>query len=698
MLKYKKKLFKEKLMLKKKTLIILISILFLVLIVCLGACRKPEQKVFIVEEVENGLIILGISEEYHQIEELNFPISIYHNKKDKKVVEIGDGAFKDYTNLKRVYLSDDVIRIGKEAFSGCLNLESINLPTNLLEIREKAFFNTGLSGINLESKNIKIEKDAFSNSKNLIITTGCREINKPKEWSNDAFNDVKAVYWNFIITNEGIAAGVKILPLQSEYVAYSDVILDFSEIEDLSSYNVFSNGKPINVNNKKATIRITEDIIITLLEKDFTSIYEALNYEKIDGGLAVTGFKEGVSLDNSSNLIFPKKYTLDGETLDVIEISDRAFANSNIYIREITVSGNIEKIGNEAFKGFDFGKITIKEGVKIIGDRCFASNKRLITIEISSSLEKIGEGAFSDCLSIKEIDLSNTKVEKIKSNTFENMSELFSLKLPSNLETLESSSIIECPNLKTLALPDNIKKIGSPAIVNCHTLEKINIPSKYIPKEEEALGWRGYLPVFGFCKNLTTIEGESNDNYTVIGNALIVKNCLVNLGVDSQIPNGVKEIKEIAPIAISYNKTPKIVVPSSVKSIGFAAFWGFKGQILDLSQTTEIKEIPETFLGTVEGAEDISISDVECVILPNTITQIGNEAFANCKNLTSIKFSSEDEDGFSIPNTITHIGRYVFANCNLLEIRTNCKKEEKPVGWNSYCFEWAPEKNIIWNE
>ena len=682
-------------MLKKKTLIILISILFLVLIVCLGACRKPEQKVFIVEEVENGLIILGISEEYHQIEELNFPISIYHNKKDKKVVEIGDGAFKDYTNLKRVYLSDDVIRIGKEAFSGCLNLESINLPTNLLEIREKAFFNTGLSGINLESKNIKIEKDAFSNSKNLIITTGCREINKPKEWSNDAFNDVKAVYWNFIITNEGIAAGVKILPLQSEYVAYSDVTLDFSEIEDLSSYNVFSNGKPINVNNKKATIRITEDIIITLLEKDFTSIYEALNYEKIDGGLAVTGFKEGVSLDNSSNLIFPKKYTLDGENLEVIEISDGAFANSNIYIREITVSGNIKKIGNEAFKGFDFGKITIK-GVEEIGDRCFASNKRLITIEISSSLEKIGEGAFSDCLSIKEIDLSNTKVEKIKSNTFENMSELFSLKLPSNLKTLESSSIIGCPNLKTLALPDNIENIGSPAIVNCHTLEKINIPSKYIPKEEEALGWGGYLPVFGFCKNLTTIEGESNDNYTVIGNALIVKNCLVNLGVDSQIPNGVKEIKEIAPIAISYNKTPKIVVPSSVKSIGFAAFWGFKGQILDLSQTTEIKEIPEAFLGTVEGAEDIS--DVKCVILPNTITQIGNEAFANCKNLTSIKFSSEDEDGFSIPNTITDIGEYVFANCNLLKIRTNCKKEEKPVGWSSYCFEWAPEENIIWNE
>ncbi|HHX49245.1 MAG TPA: leucine-rich repeat domain-containing protein [Clostridiales bacterium] len=682
-------------MLKKKTLIILISILFLVLIVCLGACRKPEQKVFIVEEVENGLIILGISEEYHQIEELNFPISIYHNKKDKKVVEIGDGAFKDYTNLKRVYLSDDVIRIGKEAFSGCLNLESINLPTNLLEIREKAFFNTGLSGINLESKNIKIEKDAFSNSKNLIITTGCREINKPKEWSNDAFNDVKAVYWNFIITNEGIAAGVKILPLQSEYVAYSDVILDFSEIEDLSSYDVFSNGKPINVNNKKATIRITEDIIITLLEKDFTSIYEALNYEKIDGGLAVTGFKEGVSLDNSSNLIFPKNYTLDGENLEVIEISDGAFANSNIYIREITVSGNIKKIGNEAFKGFDFGKITIK-GVEEIGDRCFASNKRLITIEISSSLEKIGEGAFSDCLSIKEIDLSNTKVEIIKSNTFENMSELFSLKLPSNLKTLESSSIIGCPNLKTLALPDNIENIGSPAIVNCDTLEKINIPSKYIPKEEEVLGWGGYLPVFGLCKNLTTIEGESNDKYTVIGNALIVDNCLLNLGVDSQIPNGVKEIKEIAPIAISYNKTPKIVVPSSVKSIGFAAFWGFKGQILDLSQTTEIKEIPEAFLGTVEGAEDIS--DVECVILPNTITQIGNEAFANCKNLTSIKFSSEDEDGFSIPNTITDIGEYVFANCNLLKIRTNCKKEEKPVGWSSYCFEWAPEENIIWNE
>ena len=106
-------------MLRKKSLIILISILILVFIVSLAACCRPKQDIFIVKEVGDELIIMGMSEKYKTIEELNFPITIYHNKKDRKIIGIGEGAFKEYKNLKKVYLPDDIKTIEKEAFSGC---------------------------------------------------------------------------------------------------------------------------------------------------------------------------------------------------------------------------------------------------------------------------------------------------------------------------------------------------------------------------------------------------------------------------------------------------------------------------------------------------------------------------------------------------------------------------------------------------
>lgn len=110
--------------------------------------------------------------------------------------------------------------------------------------------------------------------------TGCREINKPNSWSKFAFRDVN-VYWNFIISKTENAAAVHVEPEQSEYTAYSEITLDFSQVDSMWLHDAFSNNEKITINDttNKARIVIQSDIIINLQAKEIT-VTDSLQYEK----------------------------------------------------------------------------------------------------------------------------------------------------------------------------------------------------------------------------------------------------------------------------------------------------------------------------------------------------------------------------------------------------------------------------------
>lgn len=73
----------------------------------------------------------------------NIPADIvlpyYHN--EKKLTHIGNGVFRDRTDLKSITLPPTITSIDSYAFSGCSNLEAINIPTSVTAIGENAFSN-----------------------------------------------------------------------------------------------------------------------------------------------------------------------------------------------------------------------------------------------------------------------------------------------------------------------------------------------------------------------------------------------------------------------------------------------------------------------------------------------------------------------------------------------------------------------------
>ena len=92
----------------------------------------------------------------------------------KRIVGIGEEAFKSCVGIKRLIIPEGIVSIAKGTFSGCSNLHSVVLPTTLRTLGEKAdgygegaFQGTDIGSINLPNNIKEIGPNTFYNCKEL---------------------------------------------------------------------------------------------------------------------------------------------------------------------------------------------------------------------------------------------------------------------------------------------------------------------------------------------------------------------------------------------------------------------------------------------------------------------------------------------------------------------------------------------------
>ena len=131
-------------------------------------------------------------------------------------------------------------------------------------------------------------------------------------------------------------------------------------------------------------------------------------------------------------------------------------------------------------------KIIIGEGITSIGNFSFYADswdgsKKVKEIQLPSTLEKIGKGAF-EFLGVEHIVLGN-KLKIIDDSAFA-FTRLTNIEFPTSLSIIGESAFYGC-NIHVLNIPVNIQAIGDEAFKNNH-INTLNISNKYINIGKEA--------------------------------------------------------------------------------------------------------------------------------------------------------------------------------------------------------------------
>ncbi|MFI3262537.1 MAG: leucine-rich repeat domain-containing protein [Rikenellaceae bacterium] len=353
------------------------------------------------------------------------------------------------------------------------------------------------------------------------------------------------------------------------------------------------------------------------------AFYYAQSLDSINIPLSVEIIKQE-AFDSSSIKILPAN-----NNIKVIEY--KAFNDS--YLEGALNIKNTEYLGDFAFGSTNITSVELSESLEAIGDCAFVLCPELKSITIPASVKHIGGGAFSSCNNLKNITLlcdnyiledgviyNADKTELVSAisvqeeftipNTVETIcnyafysSAVTSITIPKSVKKI-SVGAFSYSELKTAKIPNSVTEIGKQAFLSCCQLTEVKLPKQLKVLADE---------LFNECDKLTKIT----------------------------LPSAFTHIGEYTFSSCSLLKNIKL--PETLEVLGKGCFeWS---SINSINIPDKVTKIPDFAFYYCE---------LKSIVIPDSVTEICDSAFEHCDKLDYVR----------LPESLVSISETAFKNCS----------------------------------
>lgn len=398
-----------------------------------------------------------------------------------------------------------------------------------------------------------------------------------------------------------------------------------------------------------------------------------------------------------SSIVLPKGITT---------IGDDAFSY-NTSLTSIKIPNTVTTIGKRAFRGCtNLTSIEIPDSVTYIGDYCFYGCNRLQKIKLSKKIQTINQRLLQGCSSLTEIEIPEG-VKSIGFQAFCNCNKLTTITLPASLTSFNGTAIAGLSRLTEVKVADGnnsfkfengilLSKDGKKMYMALLTLTEINVPNGVVSIDTGTLSGSSatkiILPdtvssnlsgsVFYGMNKLKTIElSSTSKNLKLVDGNLYSydgKRFIKYMGSSKNftVPEGVETLDSRcitkSMTTLNLPSTLKVIEGWSLESMSGVNLLNIPASVTTMytysfSDDTKLrvaegnatyKSIDDVLILNKAGTKVIMASrNATTYNIPNTVTEIGKNAFYYCTKMISI----------TIPDSVTTIGAGAFYSCSSLK-------------------------------
>lgn len=676
---------------------------------------------------------------------------------------IGSSAFTTSEQLETVVIGSTITTISDNAFSNCDKLSSLVIPSSVIRVSDNAF--TGCDNISdLTTSTVAIGKISVNNLVSLKVDGGTTV--PERAFENAAkLNTVEILQ---SVQNIGMGAFSGCSSLTGITLPFIGASIQTSEGSTALFGYIFGDTA---FNGSTNTEQRFSDS-----GKTAYYIPDSLNKVTVLGGSLPYGAFSGCA--GISEIVLPQ---------EVNEIVDYAFYNC-ANLEDYDFDG-VQTIGDYAFYGCSaFTELHLSDA-RTIGGYAFASCSGLTEIEIDG-VKTIGGGVFGGCTSLESIKVPF--VGESIHNSYSSASTLFGhifgeipcigctaveqyyssvgkavYYIPENLQSVQIlggeipyGAFYGMTNLISVTLPDNLQTIGAEAFKDCKALQDV-----VIPESVTSVGQSAFTPSNGstlFAQTEALPEGW--DNVWYVGSCSVVWNYGGEHGIQDgllwaklnnetiaiygysgdeiilEIPEVIEnsDVTEISENAFNANQQlTEIKLCGNITSVGKGAFADMPELQFTEIDLSVIRMSENSFEGSAQciifAVAESQPSDwnknwnpSDCLVIWNFANEYSIDgsvkwALLNDETVAIFGYNANEQSGWLdlteaddytvskimrgalenlnsvniavISEAVTYVGENAFKNCKGLTIY--CMLDDKPSSWHE---NWNPDPCfVVWN-